>query len=82
MTKCFSNFHGKNYLSLAFLRFLASPTLSEAFFSADSNCWIPAEFVIVKEQQTKTRNENKSATKTQLSLVSSLSAYLDHMTKR
>lgn len=30
-----------------FLRFLASPTLSAAFFSADSSCWIPAEGLVI-----------------------------------
>lgn len=38
-----------------FLRFLASPTLSAAFFSAASSCWIPAEGLVILQNQRQTK---------------------------
>lgn len=60
------------------LRFLASPTLSAAFFSADNNCWIPAEgLVIVKDTKDEQLNQNKSTDSRQ----TELSEWANHMTR-
>lgn len=41
-----------------FLRFLASPTLSAAFFSAANNCWIPAEGLVILRDTKEKNNQN------------------------
>lgn len=51
MTPFFVTIHNFNALLKIVLRFLASPILSAAFFSAAKSCWIPADgLVIINER--------------------------------